>query len=131
MPMIPTLDRQPLLTHPTDILSYVLRWYTTSPKTISDTTPTAIISIIDTISRYQSNPSTLASKVASDLYSVYGNYFPVGTTTVDTSTSDNGNGTYNLTISISTIQGGSPYSIGVDITVGNSGILQFTPHPQL
>ena len=129
IPIIPTLDSQSILKDPRDILAYVLRYYTTAPKSISDTTPNAMISIMDDISKYQGNQSTLISAVTTSLQSVYTRFFPMGSLSVDVSTSDNGDGSYNVTILLSVILNGVNYTIGGDVSVSNTGILQLKFHP--
>lgn len=129
--IVPTLDVISVLTDPRDILAYVLRWYTTVPKSISDSTPAQIISMTDAISRYQDNPRRLTDAIMSDLRNVYSNYFGPNSTTVDVSTSDNGNGTYNVTIQLATTSNGSTYALGSSVTVDGTGALQLKFHPTL
>ena len=130
-PIIPCLDTQSLLVDPRDILSYVLRYYTTAPKSVSDTTPYAMISLADDISRYQDNQNNLSRAVTTALQSVYTRFFDPGTTSVDVSTSDNGDGSYNLTIQLSVGKNGVPYTLGANVAVSNNGILQLKYHPSL
>ena len=131
IPIIPTLDTAPILTDPRDILGYVLRYYTTSAKSVSDSTAPGMISFMDDISRYQNDPSLLCNEVTKSLQSVYGRFFDPRTTTILVTSGDNGDGTYNITIQLSVIQNGSSYTLGADVTVSKTGILQLKWHPLL
>ena len=130
-PIIPCLDTQSILSEPRDILAYVLRYYTTAPKSVSDTTPYAMISLADDVSRYQGNPSHLANAVNKALLTTYSRFFDPGAVSVDVSTEDNGDGSYNVTILLSVIRNGTTYTLGADVAVGNNGILQLKWHPSL
>ena len=129
--ILPCLDTQNILNDPRDILAYVIRYYTTAPKSVSDTTPNLMISLMDDISRYQNTPSTLISAVTTALQTVLGNYFPLPTSavSVNVSTNDNGNGTYNLTIELAINTNNNNYTMGADVSVNSTGILQLKFHP--
>jgi hypothetical protein len=131
--MIPTLDTQSILSDPRDILGYQLAFYTRTPKSVSDTTPWAIVSMADAISRYQYNQSALVAAVTQDLKSVYARFFtpPAGSVSVDVSTSDNADGTYDVTINLSAVSNGVPYTLGADVTVNAAGSLHLKYHPAL
>jgi hypothetical protein len=129
--IIPTLDLQSILSNPTDILGYVIRYYTTAPQSISDTTPHAMISLANDVSRYQNSPDTLVGAVTRSLQSVLQRYFPAPSqVTVDVSTSDNGDGSYDLTILLAVTTNGNNYSLGANVSVNATGRLQlkFTPN---
>lgn len=127
--IIPTLDSQSILTDPRDIMGYVLRWYVTAPKSISDSTPRQMISIIDTISRYENDKSTLIAKVTEELQGVFNNYFANGTASVDTTANDNGDGSYNLTITLAVVQANSTTTLGADISTDSTGMVSLKWHP--
>jgi len=129
--IIPTLDSLPILTDPRDILGYTIRYYATAPKSVSDTTPKYMISLADTVSKYQSDPDALANRVIADLQIVLNRFFfsPNASTSVDVSTSDNGDGTFNLTIQIAAMLNGNPYTLGASVSVNSTGILQLKFHP--
>lgn len=131
IPIIPTLDTQQILQDPRDILSYQLRYYTTAPKSVSDTTPNEMISLMDDISKYQYNSGSLVNAVSNSLQTVYNRFFPPGATTVNVSPSDNGDGTYDIVIQISVILSGSIYSLGANVSVNTTGVLQLKWHPSL
>lgn len=127
--IIPTLDTQSILTDPRDILAYILRYYAMAPKSVSNSTPALMISLADTVSRYQANADYLAEMVAQDLNGVYNRFFAPGTTTVDVSSTDNGDGSYNLTISLAVLQNTQTFMLGASVTVNQSGILNLKWHP--
>jgi hypothetical protein len=131
--ILPTLDSQSILTNPVDILSYIIRYYCTAPKSISDTTPTLMISLADDVSRYQNDSGMLINIVTTALQSVLNQYFPSpnASSTVDVSTSDNGDNTYNLTIQLVATVNGAVYTIGADVSVNSAGILLLKFHPGL
>lgn len=129
--IVPTLDSQSILTDPRDILGYQLRYYCTAPKSVSNVTFNSMISIADTASRYQDNPEVMASQVTSDLNTVFNRFFPPGATTINVSTDDNGDGTYNLVIQMAVFVNGKSYTLGADITVTSTGIAVLKWHPQL
>ena len=131
IPIIPTLDVQSILDDPRDILAYILRYYVTAPKSVSNSTPAAMISFADTASRYQSDSNVLSSAIIKDLSSVYGRFFDLNATTIDVSTQDNGNGTYNVTILLATIKNNTSYTLGASISVDNTGAINIKYHPNL
>lgn len=131
IPIIPTLDTCPILTDVRDILAYILRYYTTAPKSVSDTTPRQMISLMDDISKYQGDKSLLVSKATYALQTVYSQFFPQDASSVDITTSDNGDGSYNLIIQLTATVNGSTYTVGGNVSVSNTGILQLTWHPSL
>jgi len=129
--IIPTLDLQSILSNPTDILGYVIRYYTTAPKSVSDSTPRVMISLANDVSRYQDSPDTLVTVVTQSLQRVLFRYFPAPSqVTVDVSTNDNGDGSYNLTILLAVMTNGNNYSLGANVSVNSTGLLQlkFTPN---
>jgi hypothetical protein len=131
--IIPTLDSQSLLVDPRDKLAYVVRWYATAPKSVSNSTPNAMISLADTTSRYQSDSSQMIKAVTDDLQGVFSRIFPsrVANVSVDVSASDNGDGSYNITLQLAVSQNGTNYTIGADVTVDNTGLLIPKWHPTL
>lgn len=129
--IIPTLDSQSILTDPRDILGYIVRYYCTAPKTVSDTTSSYMISIADTISRYQAAPSNMIKQVTNDLQGILNRFFPVNASSVDVTSSTNPDGSYNLTIRLTAVSNGTSYSLGSDVTVNSAGILNLKWHPQL
>ena len=129
--IIPTLDSQSILTDPRDILGYTLRFYCSTARSVSDNMYYNIVSIQDTISRYQNNPTSLATQVTKDLTNVLNRFYPSGASNVDVSTSSNGDGTYNLKIQLSVITNGSSYALGADVSVNSNGMLSLKWHPQL
>lgn len=130
-PIIPNLGPMSIISSPVDILAYVIRYYTTAPKSVSDATHDLMISLADDVSRYQSDPNNLISVVTTSLQSVYNRYFPGRSITVDVSANDNGNGTYNITIQVSVILDGINYTLGSDVQVNRNGVLLLTFHPTL
>lgn len=126
-----TLDSQSILTNPIDILSYVLRYYCTAAKSVSNTTFNQMISIMNTISKYQNNSNTLVQQVTNDLMSVFSRFFPSNSTIVNVTSSDNGDGSYNITIKLAVILNNTSYTLGSDVTVNSNGVLQLKWHPQL
>jgi len=130
-PVIPTLDSISIIQDPRDILSYVLRYYATAPKSVSDSTPDAMISLADTTSRYQANPNTMAVQVTTDLTTVYNRFFPPGSLSVIVDTADNGDGSYNITIQLAVILNAVSYTLGADVSVNSTGLLQLKWHPAL
>ena len=133
IPILPCLDTQSILNDPRDILAYIIRYYVTAPKSVSDTTPFSMISLADDISRYQNSPSTIVSKVTEALQQTLANYFPKpdASASVDVTTSDNGDGSYNLTIRVAASTVNGTFSLGADVGVGSTGILQLKFHPNL
>ena len=130
IPIVPTLDAQSILSNPQDILAYQLRYYITMPLSVSDTTSGLMISLADTVSRYQAIEGNLVRSVTDDLTTVYSRFFPqTGSLTVDVTTSDNGDGTYNITILLAVIVNGQSYTLGSDVTVGAAGNMVLTYHP--
>lgn len=130
-PIVPTLEGLGILSDPQDILAYVLRWYVTVPKSISDSTPDHIISIADSTSRYQNNPTRLVEAVRNDLMGVYTRYFGPGSSTIDISVNDHGNGTYDIIIQIAAIVAGKSHTLGSNVTVGQDGAITLKFHPSL
>lgn len=129
--IIPTLDTQSILANPKDIMAYVLRYYFTAPKSVSNTTYAMMASFAETASRYQSVPSNLVAQVEADLQNVYNRFFPIESTTVNISSSDNGDGSYNIIVQVSTIQNGTSYALGSDVSVNANGVLEIKWHPNL
>jgi hypothetical protein len=129
--IIPTLDTQSILTDPRDILAYVLRYYCTAPKSVSNSTYGQMISFADTASKYQSNVSNMVSHVTSDLKSVLQRFFKGNVLTVDIGADDNGNNTYDIVIQLAVTVNNVNYSLGANVSVGSTGILNVTWHPQL
>lgn len=129
--IIPTLDSQSILMDPRDILSYIIRYYCTAPKSVSNTAYNYTISLTDTISKYQGNRSQLKQYVTNDLQEVLNRFYPVNTSSIDISTEENDNNSYNVVIKISVIKDGRSYSIGADVSVSANGILQPKWHPNL
>lgn len=127
--IIPTLDTQSILSDPRDILAYQLRYYCTAPLSVSNSTAGAMISIADTASRYQGSSETMVKQVTKDLTSVYNRFFPIGATIVNVSSSDNANGTYNLTIALAVNVNNTSYTLGADVSVNQNGILSLKWHP--
>lgn len=130
-PIIMTLDSQSVLTSPLDIMGYLLRYYMTAPKSVSNTAYPFMISIADTISKYQGNAASLGQQVTTDLTSVFNRFFPPGSSVINVSTEDNGDGTYNLTLQLSVSINGQSYALGADVSVNSAGILNLKWHPQL
>lgn len=128
--IIPTLDSQSVLVNPSDQLAYILRYYFTAPKSVSNTSLNYMISFADTASRYQNVATDLITQVTQDLMGVYNRFFPPQATTVNVSAENNGNGTYNITVQVSTVVNGTSYALGSDVTVNATGVLQIKYHPQ-
>jgi hypothetical protein len=128
--IIPTLDSQSILTSPIDQIGYIIRYYCTAPKSISNTTFAQMISIADTISRYQGNKSTLTQQITNDLNSVFNRFFPLGSTIINVTTTDNDDGSYNVTIGVSAVINGVNYSLGANVGVTTTGILTLKWTPQ-
>ena len=128
--IIPTLDTQSILTNPKDIIGYILRYYFTAPKSVSNSTYNYMISFADTSSQYQGVATNLVTQVTRDLNTVLNRFFPAGATSVNVSSSDNGDGSYNLTVQVSTVVNGKSYALGSDVSVTSTGILNLKWHPQ-
>ncbi len=131
-PIILTLDSQSVLSNPIDIIAYVLRYYLTAPKSVSDTTYAAMISFADTASRYQDNLNVTAQSVITDLSAVFNRFFNAtnnGGSSIDVTPTDNGDGTYNLTIAITVSVQGRSYALGADVSIDNTGVLAIKYHP--
>ncbi len=89
-----------------------------------------MISIADTISRYQGNKSTLTQQITNDLNSVFNRFFPLGSTIINVTTTDNDDGSYNVTIGVSAVINGVNYSLGANVGVTTTGILTLKWTPQ-
>ena len=128
--IIPTLDTQSILKNPSDILAYVIRYYFTAPKSVSNSTFDFMVSFADSASKYQNVIANLVSQVQKDLMGVFNRFFSAQATTVNVTPQDNGDGSYNITVECSTVVNGKNYALGGDITVNNTGVLQIKWHPQ-
>jgi hypothetical protein len=134
IPIIPTLDTQGILSDPRDIMAYILHYYTTAPKSVSDSTPASMISLLDDISTYQSNANALANAATRSLQAAFANFYPASSgnsASVTVETSDNGDDTYNLIIQVSVRVNTVPYTLGADVSISPTGTLQLKYHPTL
>lgn len=119
---IPTLGSQEFITKPQLMMAYVLRYYTTAPKSTSNTHYDQKISLTDTLSRYGNDMSAITGPVRVELLAEFTRLFPDASIEIDVTTTSTDNVTYELVISPIVTMDGMAYTVDKTVSIKN-GVL--------
>ena len=117
-PVVPTLGVTTFLTDPTKIMAYVLRQYVTAPKTATYVWTDEIISLTETLSRFEDIQENVREPISRDLTSALNRIFDNDQTQVQVETERReDNISYNVVINMTVFKNGQPFTLSDNVII--------------